>query len=379
MKALVGNVAVVVGALIVALGSVEIGLRLFGPEVLAIGNQYVFFRFDPVLGWGNLPGMSGRFVTIEFAHRVDINSDGMRDAEAEPKRDGEFRVAVLGDSFTWGFGVAYGERFTEVIEAETPGTNALNFGVPSYGTVHYLLQFDRVLAMQPDFVVVALCLGNDLNDSIAASSSGYFKPYARLVGDGGAVEVAGYPLPEKPLAGPAPVGVGSSLRIYGLARLALIGLRTRNIRDRGTLDTDLLYAGPETRTPHEADAVARAHRINELLLEQIRDRVQAVIGPGRLAVALVPTKFEYGLRRRLPPGFDAGAVAGEVLRSLNRLGVPAIDGRRAIAPEDFWRVDGHWRASGHLKFGRLLAGFIEDARRRLIGGPGTPAAAPDPA
>ena len=56
----------------------------------------------------------------------------MYDAEVAPKAPGEFRVAVLGDSFTWGFGVPYGERFTEIVEARDRKINVLNFGVEAF-------------------------------------------------------------------------------------------------------------------------------------------------------------------------------------------------------------------------------------------------------
>ena len=52
------------------------------------------------------------------------------------KRKDEFRVAFLGDSFTWGVGTPYGERFTEIVESLNPKINALNFGVTGYSPVH---------------------------------------------------------------------------------------------------------------------------------------------------------------------------------------------------------------------------------------------------
>ena len=79
------------------------------------------------------------------------------------------------------------------------------------------------------------------------------------------------------------------------------------------------------------------------LLDGMRQRVDREIGPNRFAVALAPTKAEY-----LPaaPLFDPNAVPNGVLASLQRLGIPAIDGRLAITPADFWEWDGHWKPSG---------------------------------
>ena len=66
----------------------------------------------------------------EFRYPIKINSVGMWDQELNPKRSDEFRIAFLGDSFTWGWGAAYGERFTEILESQNHAINALNFGVP---------------------------------------------------------------------------------------------------------------------------------------------------------------------------------------------------------------------------------------------------------
>ena len=129
MKSFLPNAALFLFSCLVALGGIELALRLWGPDVLAMGNQYVFYKYDPVLGWDNLPNMRGQFSRLEFSYPVSINSQGMRDAEIKERRPDEFRVAVLGDSFVWGVGVAYGERFTEVVEARNPHINVLNFGV----------------------------------------------------------------------------------------------------------------------------------------------------------------------------------------------------------------------------------------------------------
>src|SRR5262249_46299692 len=142
MKSFLQNFGLTLAACLIALAGVEVALRIWGPEVVTLGNQFVFFRFDPVLGWANLENTHGTFTRLEFSNTIDINSIGMRDAEVADKRNGEFRVAVLGDSFTWGLGAEYGERFTEVVEALDPSINVLNFGVTGFSPIQYLLQLD---------------------------------------------------------------------------------------------------------------------------------------------------------------------------------------------------------------------------------------------
>jgi hypothetical protein len=71
----------------------------------------------------------------------------------------------------------------------------------------------------------------------------------------------------------------------------------------------------------------------------------------------VPTKWDYPGNLPRPDGVH-DTVAKEVLASLSRLGIPAIDGRAAITPDDFWKRDMHWAPSGHRKVGLQLGEFL---------------------
>jgi lysophospholipase L1-like esterase len=357
MKTWQQNAALLLASCIIAIVGIEIGLRIWGPDVLALGNQYIFYQFDPVLGWVNLPGAHGQFSRLEYTYPVEINALGMRDLPVGPKQPGTVRVAFLGDSFTWGVGAAYGERFTEVVERLDPKIDALNFGVSGYAPVQYLLQLDSVLALRPDAVVLVLCLGNDLTDNVESNPYGHAKPYARLTADGESFDIAGYPLPNDTAIGQELVAADSPSRIVGLIRLWLDGMRQAAAEVTPT-DGRILYAPPEKLSADERRSAETMFAVNAMLLNEIDRRVRMALGPGRFAVLLAPTKYEYGLAPQQRPDADAGAVADRVLAALTRDNIPAIDGRDVIRPDDFWRRDGHWRPSGHAKIGEMLAKFL---------------------
>jgi lysophospholipase L1-like esterase len=352
VKTALQNAAVVAVATLISLAGIELCLRVWGPDVVALGDIYVFYRYDPVLGWDNLPNAHGYLTRAEYNTEVSNNSLGMRDVEIGAKQPGEYRVAFLGDSFTWGVGVSYGERFTEVAGKLDPGIRTLNFGVSGFSPVQYLFQLDRVFPLKPDYVVLVFCLGNDLTDNVEYRPYDHPKPYAKLSSDGTRFEIAGYPLPVSE-HGPALFGADSPLRIVGLTKRAIDSwTKPRG----GTVRSGArIYAPANILTPPERDTVAALYRINELLLDAIRQRVEREIGPNRFAVALAPTLFEY---RPATADFDPDAVPAGVLASLNRLGIPAIYGRPALTPADFWERDGHWRPSGHRKFGELIAKYL---------------------
>ena len=51
MKNFLINTTLVIMSSLIAIGGIELGLRWFGDETLAYGNQYAFYRFDEKLGW----------------------------------------------------------------------------------------------------------------------------------------------------------------------------------------------------------------------------------------------------------------------------------------------------------------------------------------
>jgi len=78
--------------------------------------------------------VTGTYKREEFEYTISINRYGMRQHPVSTKRKaGDYSIAVLGDSFVWGIGVADEDRFTEFLERELPGTEVLNFGVSGYG------------------------------------------------------------------------------------------------------------------------------------------------------------------------------------------------------------------------------------------------------
>ena len=347
-------------SLAVTLALVEGVLRVFhlGPKQFGSGNQYVFYRFDPVLGWSNLPSASGDFARAEFQHRVDTNSLAMRDREPGPRAAGNLAVAVLGDSFTWGLGAAYGERYTEVMEQADPRIDAWNYGVSGYAPVQYLLELDEVLKRKPDFVLLAFCLSNDLVDNVTSVASGYEKPWARTSNDGARVEVTGYPLHELKSIGTRLQGESSGFVIVALLQRWWAEL----LQPKETLSIATFFQPDSELGAQERAARDNAWKVNRLLLADIRDKVQAALGPGRFAILLVPGQESYGMEgSKAPRGSNPATVAEGVLAQLKELSIPAIDAREVIRPEDFWQQDGHWRPSGHAKVGRMVAAWLAKA------------------
>ena len=121
-------------------------------------------RYDATLGWALSPGWSGRHHHHDFDVGYSINKRGFR---ADPAMQGDTpRVAVLGDSFTFGLGVEDAETFVSRLNADSQRGAFLNMGMPGYSTDQQILLFRRTYDLEHvDTVVLVVYLANDLFDN----------------------------------------------------------------------------------------------------------------------------------------------------------------------------------------------------------------------
>ena len=181
----VGGCAVLVAALAVSVVlKVQPVRELFYPwltiYVKEPGHEHSghFYLYDSILGWRNVPN----WVATTRGRPLTINSQGLRDREyAYVKPAGTGRILVLGDSFTWGYGVSDADIFTELLERQLasrePAWQVINTGVSGWGTDQQFLYFrDEGFRYEPDVVVLACYLLNDPREVMVSDVYGLSKP-----------------------------------------------------------------------------------------------------------------------------------------------------------------------------------------------------------
>lgn len=140
----------------VAGGAVNVGLLLvtLGGSI-AIGEGVARWIFRDVTTTADFRGY---FTNRWLRNAVRHNHYDFRGAEfEEDKHPGVFRVAVLGDSFTYGNGVAEADRFSNRIGAAlgSRGVEVLNFGFPGNNWPEHVKALERrVLRLRPDYVLL---------------------------------------------------------------------------------------------------------------------------------------------------------------------------------------------------------------------------------
>jgi hypothetical protein len=162
----------VAGGTIAALLLVEAGFRVAGWQQGVDYRLYlkelknsdrlprVLFRADPMTKAVLVPNTKAVAVTSDFSVVYSINRHGLRDQDYDDQPPpGVVRILALGDSQTFGEGVAYGQRFTDIPEQEIPGLEILTAAVPGWGTESELVYLARDgVRLRPDWVVVFISL-----------------------------------------------------------------------------------------------------------------------------------------------------------------------------------------------------------------------------
>lgn len=156
-------------AIVIACGLCEIGARMIFPAPPEAARQpQIVYRYDPDIRYVMAPSQKG---WIDDG-LISVNSLGFRGPEVvSPKPRGRFRVAVIGDSVTLGWGVADDQPFSAQLERllheRFPGQDLdiVNLGVGGYDTRQEVTLLDRNLsALEPDLVIVGF-YSNDAPDA----------------------------------------------------------------------------------------------------------------------------------------------------------------------------------------------------------------------
>lgn len=161
LRSLLGAVGALLISLVLFLLMVEVGVRLYtryaivyDVEMVRYANEVKIQSGNPRIGHVHRPGASAVLMGVP----VEINADGLRDRDYAVARGGGERIVLLGDSLTFGWGVAEEQTFGTLLEEELSRhrpTEVLNFGTGNYNTEQQVNLFlDEGLKYRPDRVVV---------------------------------------------------------------------------------------------------------------------------------------------------------------------------------------------------------------------------------
>jgi len=388
-----GRVGLIAFGVLVGALAGEAAARLVGFEFRPhMRNRVYFAEPDALLGWRNRPGLAGPYGGDEFVTWVTINPDGQRGPSHPRARvAGKRRIAVLGDSQTWGDGVADGETFVALLDRDD--TEMLSFATPGWGTDQQLLELDNEAARYaPDVVVLATFVGNDLADNANRGSFQYPKPYFTLEDDGRLV-LHGVPVPfSRPLHALIEVYrvvMRDSALLNALAETVNLQRGAADADAPATAETSAVHRSIYQREPSAEDA--RRFALTSRLLVEVARHARAI--GAQPVVLLIPELWQIEVYNDRAQRDRLRAVGADFRRPqrvfrdvLRGEGVAVVDALPALAraarhspaggasvyyPE--WR---HLNARGHDVVARLLAARLGIRRHPGRAASGGAAAAP---
>lgn len=170
-KKVVFSILSLIVGIIIAFVILEISLRLFFDfSNTACG----IMEKDRYLGVKFKPNLNLKIKTQEFNMHLQTNSQGFKDREYENKKDNEYRILALGDSFTEGAVEELNQTYVKILESllnnkfreNTSKTiSVINTGISGYGANQERILLEKYgLQMKPDAVIMFFYLNDPESD-----------------------------------------------------------------------------------------------------------------------------------------------------------------------------------------------------------------------
>lgn len=172
------NGGLLFGTIVFFVGTIELGLRITGLEKGHPVPPPIYQQSpDPRISYELKPHMREK----AFRHAVTTNSLGFRGPEIEP---GKKLIAVLGDSITFGYGLADEETMPARLQALLPNHDILNTGVPGYDLEQEVATFERrVTPLTPSALILVFYMNDMINmDAAVLASDGNIVPAGTPLG-----------------------------------------------------------------------------------------------------------------------------------------------------------------------------------------------------
>lgn len=160
------------GIIVLVLGLVEVGLRIWGPNlnVLADVVQPVDDPRHYVLRPNSRIVFRGLKEPLERPVVWRINAQGLR-AERDMVDTKRYRILTYGDSQTFGWLVDIQHTFQKQMESKDPRVEVVNMGIPGFNVAQVAEHLIRTASrFSPDLIVYAIN-NNDTDDAIRPLSS----------------------------------------------------------------------------------------------------------------------------------------------------------------------------------------------------------------
>lgn len=366
-----------------ALIGLSVALLICEGLVRLLPVQGAYFRIplkpNDAVGFTRFPETSCQFdSTCYQIADITFNSLGFRDREFS--EGGEFKIAILGDSFMEAIEVPAG-----LTTASTLGKlihrRVLNASINSYGTTHELFVYQNLLKpLRPEVVVLFFYPGNDVQENSCQLTRMFGESISGPCGDisdGKVIWRTKFDTDDNVRGQSA---LKEFLRRH--CKACLLCYRTLKARPWNRLlrgEIDFSYTVFRTEPPEVMrEPWENGWRITEAAITQLNSEVTS--NGGRLFIVTVPhffavvpdwkKAFKESTGAEVPEDFDPLRAEKRIGRLGAKMGVPVVNlvedfnryrVRYALKDPYFWYVcDAHWSPLGHFIAANVVAQALLD-------------------
>lgn len=176
-KNLFYSVLTIAIAMVIVLAASEIMVRMLVSKEIYFPISNIYTKVGPTVGYTYKPNFKG----TAFGVDLRTNSLGFRGPEwGKNTKPGDFRIALIGDSHAFGYGVPFGktvgERLGKYLEQKSGHqVEVLNFGVNGYNSDQQLAVLRRyALEFSPSLILLIPC-SNDHEEALEVDRQGYLR------------------------------------------------------------------------------------------------------------------------------------------------------------------------------------------------------------
>lgn len=332
MKRQLVNIGLLIVVLVVGAAAMEIGIRLLFPIYDPSGQVEFKAGTDgkPALGE---PGTNVRQTKLagDYDVAVSINKYGFRDHH-DIATGTASDLYVVGDSFSFGWGVEANERYSNVLESLS-GVRTFNISIPgNFDQYDKLLRYAQDQGADIERIVVGICMENDLNRYGAATA-------------------------QKNPVEPAPAGNWIGVVKEFLTRHAAIYKLVASLVHKSPAMRD---AAIKLGLIADIEKTVPGGTFDQTVIDASVERLKALIAPYRATLLIIPSRALW-----IGDGRDTAARMHDAfVAALKPIGVPVIDMRPVFEatgdPMQFhFKNDGHWTRQAHALAAKSLNDSLE--------------------
>ena len=325
------KVAVLLVSTLVSIAILEVSIRVFFPHYDPKRQIRFFENSDGVRIGPKEESVRQRTPKGDFDIIVSFNKYGLRD-EKNLAQSNANDLLVVGDSFTFGFGVEVADRFSNILE-ERLGRPVFNVSAPT-GIAGYrrLISYARKSGGKSGNLIIGVCMENDLKTYQSLPTQAPLRHRERSISD--------------------------KTRLWGKTHSAIYLALSVELQEIPAIRGILEYLG----IVREIDELTGKNSMDQGILISSRDQLITLIEEAQASeavVLIIPSRaLWYGTNRR-----EELWVHEQFVALLKAEGVKVLDMRpvfeRSEDPlEYYFDTDPHWNERGHEAAAEALFGFV---------------------